>query len=231
MATKKKAAPKAVKKAEKNPTPGRASEKDFLARQREKLNKAKMVQGEFWKASSAPKSHIRVFEFTHEGERELFVEDVQHWGVEGKNSRKAVACLRKKCPICELWETDKKRFKEIKPSSNFYVNAVVRRMENGEDKQVVAQLPKSVFIRIQEAAYSDDPNILVPDCLDLNEGTDFVINYRKDAAPAQKYMSVPMPTSTKIGMEVSPVNLYDKVHTPPSQEEAQTIADACDGFY
>ena len=201
----------------------RESDQDFLARQREELKEAKTQKGDFWKLKDGS-AIARIFMFSHEGRMEVFARETRHWSVEGKNKGQ-VTCPEEDCPLCDLFQEDKKQYNDIRPQTNYLVNAVIRKLENGKDKQVIATFPKTAYAQIMDLMVSEDPNVLVPDVFDLDNGTDIKIVKKKEGA-IWRYTIVAMPQSSRIGMDVTPVNLFEKVRPAPDHDTLQELADA-----
>lgn len=220
---KKAAAKKTAKKSTTTTKPlaSGKSDKEFLDRMRKKQEAAKRSQaGDFWKPADG-RNVIRPFTFEHKGEKELFVTQTLHWALDGNlKGKENVACSGDDCPICALKEElSDKDWQKIRPQTKYLMNCVVR----GENKQVIAQLPKKCYTQILSYVTGEDPDVV--DCLDHKKGCDFKIARQGEGLETQ-YTVIPMGTASPIGVDVKPVDLYERLKKPPTDEQMEQYAEA-----
>ena len=204
MATKTKTKPKKspTKKASKPRHDD--DEDDIYTRTRKQIDSTR-GGAEFYKIA-AERTVIRIFPFEDEqGEERLFLPQKQHWLKRPEEVR--IPCPGRGCALCALKDDlDEDSWNKVKASTQYMVNAVVR--EGGEDRQVIARLPKTVV-----EGYKLDKGIIdlmeprLKVC-DLEKGYDFIIRRSKQGkGPIQYKVHLDENGPKPIGVEVKPVDL------------------------
>lgn len=209
----------AVSKAKKGKPKGRSSVYDRIAK--EQSERKAFSGGEFFQFPKNSRTQVRVFSYTDaDGDEAVFAEDIKHWGIDPQNRGASIRCSGDECPVCELIETgdlDDKLAKRIRPTKRYLANAVVRKAEDGKDKQVILQMPTTVYNEMSEFMIDDDYG----DILDHVKGRDFKVSKSGEGLKT-RYKTLPMQATSKLGMTVEPVNL-DKFIKPPSDEDVDSV--------
>jgi len=176
----------------------------------------------FFKVPEGEKSKLRPFSFMHAGVEQLFINIRRHFNLGGDVS--TCTCPgEENCPICALKDEVSERLWQgsrgqggLKPSNKYLVNAVLR---GAEDKQVIWELPKTVFASIGETVEANESTT----AFDHKKGIDWVVS-RATEKGFTRYKVNPITQPRPIGMEVKPVDLIAFQPAPLSDSELSDIA-------
>lgn len=166
------------------------------------------------------KTTIRLVPFEHDGEEEVFVEEVWHYGVmPGGGGR--IACLGHSCPFCELRDQmDDQTWLRVRPSQAYLANAVVRGFNGGDDQCVVVQMPKTVYNELVEYITGGE----YKDVLDPKRGRDFHITRTGQKMKTRYKVHVGADRSS-LGGTFNPTDIIGRQRDIPSQRDVQEVAD------